>query len=243
MADDEIREAHESYGMVQILRTSGERNLVGCDWPTGHYMTLTVVEAERFTRGVEQRFFGHKEILKIAFSEVQFAQLITGVGTMGVPCTIQRRWVGDGKYVGMAEPPTSAKEDAANLASQAIAEDAATALKATKDARDLCRTILAGGAPKKGDLRDLEKLLETALREATSNLPYVVERASEEASKFRDRATAEVEAYFDLGMRHLGERALAAAVAKGVLNGAQAQEVLAVAFQPEAPQDDDAAGA
>lgn len=239
MADDETRESHESYGMVQVLRTTGERNLVGCEWPTGHYLTLSVMDAEKYVRGVDERFFPRNEIIKIALSEVQFAQLITGVGSMGVPCTIQRRWVGSGQYTGMAEPPTNAKEEAAVRASKAIATDAKQALKATKEALDLCNTMLKGGPPKKGDLKELADKLEKALREATANLPYVVDRASEEAGRYRDRATAEIEAYFDLGLKRLGEQALSRAVAHGLIDGAKAQEVLAVAFSPEAPKDGD----
>ncbi|UTU07945.1 hypothetical protein CcrC1_gp259c [Caulobacter phage C1] len=238
MADDEIKETHESFGRVQVLRTSGERNLVGVEWPVGHYLTLKVVEADRYTRGVDARFFGHREIIQIALSEVQFAQLITGVGTEGVPCTIQRRMVG-GQYVGMAEPPTSQRADGHERAGKAIARDAQAAMAAVKEAVDMCQKILDGGSPRKAELRELLEQLQTALREATGNLPHLVDRATEQADKMRDRAYGEIEAYFELGKKRLGEQALAQAVAQGLLAPDKVDDVLKLAF--ETPQAGDAA--
>lgn len=218
MREDATETRHESYGKVSINRNQGEQNLVGAPWPTGHFMTLTISDAVRVEDSMNENYMSGREIIKIALSEVQFAQMITGIGTEGVPCTIQRRWV-DGKYVGMAAPPSDAQSDEDARAAKAIQADATSALQATQDALDMARAMLSGGAPKKSDLRDLEDKLRTALREATANLPYVVERASEAAIDMRERAKAEVEAYFGFAKQRLGEEALALAAERAVALG------------------------
>ncbi len=225
MREDTKETRHESYGKVTINRTQGERNLVGACWPTGHFMTLTISECVRLEEGMKEHFMPTKEIIKIAMSEVQFAQLITGIGTEGVECTLHRRWV-DGKYVSVAEPPTDAKADEDGRAEQAIKDDARAALKATQDALDMANAMLDGGAPKKSDLRDLTEKLQEALREATANLPYVVQRASEAAHDMRDRAYGEIEAHVAFVKTRLGEEALALAAARAVALGHDPSQVL-----------------
>ncbi len=224
---EEEKLVHESYGMVQILRVSGEVDLVGVDWPTGHHMELIVATATNYRDGVHERFMSDREIIRIAISDVQFAQLITGIGTQGVPCTIRRRQLGDNmKYRSVEPPPSSHMRTVAEKASGSVQATAQRAMSAVAEASRLVAAMLKGGAPKKSDLSKVADQLTIAEREAVMNLPYVIEAADEEIIKSSERGKAEVESYIGFAKQRLGEEALARAAALAIEQGRDPAQAL-----------------
>jgi hypothetical protein len=89
-----IRERHPAFGMIGIYRTNGQRHLFGSPLEKHqNYVTIRAHRAERLRSGVGyDHYFARKQVIEIALSEAQFAQLITSWNSgEGVPCTLD--WI------------------------------------------------------------------------------------------------------------------------------------------------------
>lgn len=83
-------ETHPSFGLVSISRVSGGRRLFESPFEHQHFITLSISHADRSR---EDLHYNHimpcGEIVEIAMSEVQFAQMVTSLNMgVGTPCTI-----------------------------------------------------------------------------------------------------------------------------------------------------------
>ena len=86
-----VTEKHPAFGTIGVFRTSGQRHLFGSPLQRHQgYVTIRVNHAEKVRSGRGYYwYFARKNIIEVALSEAQFAQLITSwnVGE-GVPCTL-----------------------------------------------------------------------------------------------------------------------------------------------------------
>lgn len=90
--DGSIEETHPAFGLARLGRTQGSQRLFGSALShCNGYVTLTIREASRHRSGHGYDFyFGGKDLIEVAFSEAQFAQMITCWNSgEGVPCTIE----------------------------------------------------------------------------------------------------------------------------------------------------------
>lgn len=91
--DSKVCETHASFGLIQASRTSGQVRLFGSAIPSHqHFISLSIARAKRIRTGLGVVHYARTgEVLKVSLSELQWAELITSLGSGdGVPCTIER---------------------------------------------------------------------------------------------------------------------------------------------------------
>jgi hypothetical protein len=96
-------EIHPSFGLVSISRVSGSRRLFESPFEHQHYITLSISRADRSRTDLHyNHIMPCGEIVEVAMSEVQFAQMVTSLNMgVGTPCTISHL---DGEMVKEPEP-------------------------------------------------------------------------------------------------------------------------------------------
>lgn len=236
---DDIRVTHPAFGKVRAARVSGTTNLFGVDYPQQHYVTLEIKTAV-LDRGLSRDWVhAQTEVIEIALSEAQWAQLLTGMNTEGVECTIQRLAAPKGFPMGMvpAIPPRASE------AEQHKAEVAETARKVTEKTREAearLRELLSGsGSIRKGDLNEVLGLLSAGNRAATDSMPYVVGSACEAIDENAVRGKSEVNAFLAHATQQLGERAVGAMLAYEASQGRDPKAALIDYIAPKAPAIED----
>lgn len=94
MSDDEVRETHESYGLVQFSRRGGHPGrLFGSSLKVHEsFVTLAIKKAVLIREQGYDRYHGSMrgDIIEVDLSAAQFAELLTtmNIGS-GVPCTVR----------------------------------------------------------------------------------------------------------------------------------------------------------
>jgi len=89
----EVKETHPAFGLIGLSRVSCSPSAVlfGSAVKHGHYVELTIKEAERHSSIYRDFNFGRTELIKVAFSGTQLGELLTSMNVGdGVPCTITR---------------------------------------------------------------------------------------------------------------------------------------------------------
>lgn len=76
--------------IAQLTRKSGNTFLFGTPVQQQNYISLKIQECDVSREHSEDRYSGRKTIVEVNLSIAQFAELITGVGTEGVPCTLTK---------------------------------------------------------------------------------------------------------------------------------------------------------
>jgi len=86
----DYRETHPSFGHVQVNRTQSSKSLNLFGSPVLHNeMIVMTISGCAALRGLhETNYYSREDLIKIAFSSVQFADLITQMNARGTPCTI-----------------------------------------------------------------------------------------------------------------------------------------------------------
>jgi hypothetical protein len=200
---------HEAYGVAQLHRYSGTKDLFMVDYPQAHFMGLSIHLAS-LTRNLSNDWVHPREtIVEVEFSEVQWARFISSAGEgAGVPCTLnlyRDPKTGDFKRPEMHSRPIPKAELFADEVTQ-TAKDASNALNSAIAKAEL---MANGGALKKGDLNELRGALAKAKMELGANLPFVVQQAEEAIGHSVEAAKGEIDAYQQFATARLGRLALA----------------------------------
>lgn len=197
---------HESYGVIEISRVSGDALLVGSEVRHQHFFSLTIKEAEQVESFGHIQFFGHKEICSVFLSANQLVDMITLMNVSNpTPCTI--RHVG-GKM--REKPPRT--EPRISLAAQygkdRIKEDRAKTSAIMAKIRDLVATL-----PKKRQ-DEILKLADALIANTHENGEFYLTRIAEATEKSIQVAKTEVEGFVASMVRQLGIKALKSMVPK-----------------------------
>lgn len=206
MSDDEIHEKHESYAMVSFSRRTGDPGvLFGSPLHHHHsYIALTIRRAERIHNLGHDRFYGSMrgDLIEVDLSPAQFAELLTTMNVgMGVPCTL--RYL-DGKQ--MEKPPTVEMET--EKVQTSFEKDTKKLVHSLEQKQHQIDEILEKKALSKDDRAKIRSLLDTAIREVGSNMPFMLERFSEATEKVTTHAKAEVDAFITHNVILEGIRAI-----------------------------------
>jgi hypothetical protein len=210
-----IETSHPSFGMVQIGRVSGgSGTLFGTDFPQGHYIKLSIHEAKHTRNLSNDYYFTGRELVEINMSETQWARLLCSMNTQGVPCTLARREIEGKGYVSIEPLPidTGAQGE---LHKAEVRNTAQSGVDAVRNARQAVEKMLSNPSLKKADLREVQSLLDTATREISANIEFVIDQAGEAIDKSKDNAMAEVESYVAMKLQELGGEHLRAMLAPG----------------------------
>lgn len=205
----EYTETHPSYGCIGISHVSGRGVLFGSEVQHQHYITLTISEAKRVVDEPREFVMSERELVKVAMTQAQFAEMITSPNRgSGVPCTIERS-VGDKaepwitSFGGRPSPPPLERYTERYKA--AMGERADMAIRHLKAAKDAVDKLAEGGdKPTKGVLKELQSRMHIALMNVESNLPYVMEEMEEGIEKRMATAVSEFESYVSFSLRAKG---------------------------------------
>lgn len=199
--------------MAHFSRRNGRKNLNDVDYPRDGYIVLTITEGQVKRQHTSDFHMAANRfpVVEVAFSELQFAQLIStmNIGD-GVPGTFQYRPEPGSKsvWVEMPEPEKTTEEKF----SDDVRASAKSAADAASEVTTMLRALLAGKTINKGAVQAVLEKAEIAQRELTGNLPFIMERADEDIGDRAERAKVEVAAFAKnlvegLGLQALGERA------------------------------------
>ena len=191
ITDDEILK-HPSYGMAQISRvTGGNSRLFGSALEGhNHRIMLRISEAEmHIDHDLHmERPYSKGQIVEVALSAAQFAELITTMNSgSGVPCTIMRRM-----GVGAIEEPPEVPVESANVRNDFAAKMAAI----RPDLRTRVDEIL-GMLPSslnKGTRRNIEIALGNLAERVASNADLALDQFYEATERVTTSAKAEIDA-------------------------------------------------
>ena len=206
----EYTETHPSYGCISISPVSGKGVLFGSEVTHQHFISITISEARRVVDEPHEFVMSDREIVRIAMTQAQFAEMITSPNRgSGTPCTIERctgdsdkPWV-DSRHGGRPSPP--APEHYTKKYKQVIGERADLISESLKTAAQLADKLLNGGEkPNKANLKAIASSLHCAQMNLDRNLPYVMEEMEEGIEKRMATAVSEFESYLSFSLKAKG---------------------------------------
>lgn len=200
---------HESYGLVGISRVNGHFRLFGSPIEPMHAIVLRISRGECIHGLGSNRFFDRGQLIEIAMSEVQFAEMITTPNRgSGVPCTITciRE---DGKLRRLEDPPRQQSE--ASKTRDEFMEEVDKKIGAIKKAQaDVDRLLESSGlsGKKRSEISDV---LHGMFRLFTDSAPFMMKRFEENAERVIAHAKVEISAHAALVAQQTGVQVLKAA--------------------------------
>jgi hypothetical protein len=191
-------QAHPSYGVVSFSRfTTRDMTLFDSPFRHHHGIMLTICRASKERDLYNDRVRSEDELIEIAMSELQFANLITSANMgSGAPCTIVR-FNGES----MEAPPQdnirkTFKDDVTTVFSElAVVADQLDALVNKKDAK----------ADDRKQMRALSGQLTMAFKQ---NLSWMQQQFEEQIEKAVSAAKAEIQAHAEHVVLKAGLQAL-----------------------------------
>lgn len=199
-------EAHESYGMIGVVRgqSTNPQNLFGSSIQHRSTISIVIHSAEHVRDLSTDWYHAQRQLIEVEMSQAQFAEMITSpnIGD-GVPCTIRRI---DGKL--MEEPPFESKKDIFNREFQEqmqkiVDED-------TPYMQEALEILNNKSSITKGDRETIKSAISMLLQEVKSNLGFTYKQFQEQMDKTVQEAKAEVESFVETKVRSLGVDALRA---------------------------------
>lgn len=199
---NDIEFKHESYGTIDISRTTGgARTLFGTDVKHGNTIKLRINGAELIRSINNDWYHTLDRLIEIELSPVQFAEAITNMNTNGVPCTI-KYFNGESKK----EPPFINKKE---LFRQEFNEDIKeVSNKINELSKEVEEIINSKKTFTKIDKENILSGLFKIKQELTSNIPFVVECFDKQIERSVSHSKSEVEAYIQYKINSLGLKAL-----------------------------------
>lgn len=196
--DDETSESHESFGVVAVTKVTGGFRLVGSmvqSLPS--CISFRVSRAKRHVDSrlhTERYYHDGRPLLEFRMSTYQFAEMISGMNGVEVPCTLHRVM-----HVQMDEPPAEVKtpleqiaSDAQKAVSQEVEGEAEfwSALQKLEDDVDTLKLSGKKAGEMKVKIRELRKFVATP----KSAVAWAARRLAEESERTVSQAKVEIAA-------------------------------------------------
>ena len=199
---DEMKESHDSYGLIGFYRTSGDPGpLFGSSIQHSNYITLRISRASRRRDLSNHWYHGRERLIELAMSATQFADLITTMGHGdGHPCTLRR--------VGREQMPPCPEYRPREQFEDEFKAHCRDAMDKSADLVAAARAILAKPTILKSDRAELLGKLQQLEQQVRSNLPFVHGQFNEAMDKTVTEAKGEVEAFVATKIASLGIDAL-----------------------------------
>jgi len=200
--DDEIKEEHESFGMIAAHRTNGGHgNLFGSS--IAHYNTIriSIKRADKRRHLNSDWFHGKEELIEVELSPSQFADFITSMNMGdGVPCTLRRV---AGQQMELC-PETNQRQKFEEEFKGKVRGATDQMSKIVAEANE----ILDQKTLKKADRDSLKEMLNRLMMEVRSNMPFVQSQFNEAMDQTVREAKGEVEAFVAQRINSLGQSAI-----------------------------------
>ncbi len=202
--DEDIKEEHESFGLLEISRQtcSPNINLFGSSVTHSNLISLTIKRAERIRSLHRDRYFGKESIITVIMSDVQFAEAITSMNMgNGVPVTLQ--------HIGSQSIESCPEINRKQQIDIEFAKDVKNISDLTKNAAKEVGIILKGsGVLKKEDRQRLADLVYHIQMNVEQNLPFLQKSFTKQVDKTIVEAKGECEAFVVNAIHKLGVEAL-----------------------------------
>jgi len=192
-------EQHESFGLIQFLRTQGTQKLFGSSIENHTYITLRIAQAERGHEHSREWFYPRRELIEVSLSAAQFAELITSLNMgSGVPCTIHR-------VLGTKMEPLPAEHKSeAQLTQEGFEVSTSQLASSLRVLAKSVRSTLEKKTLTVADRKDIINRIDRIVMEVESNLPHILSSFQESVDKGVSHAKAEVESFLTLGLQAMG---------------------------------------
>jgi len=179
------KQTHPSFAVASVGRISGQReHLFGSCGYGGNHIQLTLSLASVVQQGMSKRnlFMEEKQLIQVAFTPLQFAQLIAGVSN-GVPCTLTF-------YNGKAVPPCPVLTTEEARLQAEFQKSMAAMGKQCDDLLEKARELHAKPSVTKADRNAFVMLATELVARVVKGQPYMAQCFAE----FVEAAIAEVKA-------------------------------------------------
>lgn len=200
--DEEIREQHESFGMIGAHRISGgDGKLFGSSIKHFNGIRIAIKRAEKIRDLNEDRFYGKEELIEVELSPSQFAQFITSMNIGdGVPCTLRR-------VAGKRMEPCPEVNERETFEREFRDKVAGVTTRMSEIITEV-EELFEKKTINKGDRAEVLGKLAMLLQEVRSNMPFVQSQFNEAMDKTVREAKGEVEAFVAQRMNSVAQRAL-----------------------------------
>lgn len=202
MTEDPVFGKHRlyqpSFGMLNITRgvCNKPMNLFGNSIKQHSYIEIRISKAEMYRNLNRDDIFEKETIISINMSPSQFADAITSLNSGGTPCTIA---FVEGHEV---KPPV--------LESQRVMFDKEFEDKMAQVASDISpfyeaiQKILSKPNIGKHDRENILKEIDMLKMQIEKNIPFMKEQFTEQMNQTVNEAKAEVDAFIEHKLKHLG---------------------------------------
>lgn len=200
---DEVKETHESFGLIGFFRSQGSRRLFGSHLENhASFITMRVHRAAR-RHGLSRDWYGTSgrlPIVEVCMSAAQFSQAITSMNMgEGVPCTIESV-----EGISMEKVPADVVAENVKIRDD-FEEMISGVVELLAEAHKEMDVIVESKSTiSKSRAREMVAILAKALQEVQLNAPFVVSSFQESAEKVVTSAKAEIEAFTALALRKAG---------------------------------------
>lgn len=193
--------------IISLSRAHGRRHLFECPVSVESSIELTIstARASNMSDGTTSHYAG-RQLIRVALSASQFAELITTMNSGGVPCTLSRF---DGTQI--PEPQAPSSDPIGDLAGKRARAGYDRHVKAMNEQiGSLKRDLNEGKVPVRlaqkmqATLRDMEHFVSML----QSDTDFVEHQLLEQADKLTQQIKTEVHATFDLLVKQAGQAAL-----------------------------------
>jgi uncharacterized protein with von Willebrand factor type A (vWA) domain len=201
---DEIRETHESFGMIGFSRgTRGGAgtNLFGSSIRHPHTITCRIKRAMKERSLNRDAYYGRDTLIEVEMSPMQFADAITALNVGdGVPCTI--------RYLERTAMEECPEETMRQQFEQEFKDSCHKATEAAGTLVERAQELLGQKTLKVADRKELLEVLRKIQMDLESNLPFIGEQFNRAVDKVITDARSSVEAFFLQRTNELGIKCL-----------------------------------
>jgi len=201
--DEDKKDEHESYGLVQMNRIDGQfSNLFGTNVDSSSAVALRIKKAY-VERGLNKNWIhGNGEYIEVILSPNQFSELLTTMNHgQGVPCTIQHI---SGKR--MEQPP--ARETEPEQIRAEFKEKVKELDQKMDEFGQKIVTILDKKSILKADRDEIRNHLRMLHREIGANFPFVLKQFNRSTEKIVKEAKSVVDAFVTQTINRAGIKAI-----------------------------------
>lgn len=209
---DHERFEHESFGLIGVYHTQGSPGpLFGSSIDHNHYITIRIRRAVR-DRGLHNNWYhGKEELIDIALSPSQYADMLTSPNTGdGVPCTLQ--------YIMGKRMERCPEYNQRAIFEQEFKKDVDKVMKDANDLADQVEEMISQKSVTKGALKEVSGKLRMLMQHINANIPFVQQQFNEAMDKTVTEAKGEVEAFVQHKILSLGIEALEEQVKAGLVS-------------------------
>ncbi len=203
--DVELEETHESYGLAQISRVSGNARLFGSSVRHQHFFRFRIHRARRVATPHGEHFYtDHRvPIIEVSLSPAQFVELITtmNIGD-GIPCTIN-----EVEGVHMDPTPDDAGSEL-KLMVEMFEDRIVETVDKLREHDDSLHVLLNKKSFTKEDKAKIHGIVHTARRLLDDSAPFILKVFGEHAEKMVAKGKLEVESFITLALQKAGIKAI-----------------------------------